>query len=77
MATARARDYRWFTPLVEEQTRVSAGDEVVTWDPAYVEAAGHSSVCAVVVLDCPYDAHSLGEPGSEVGAADPLFQIDC
>jgi PTS system N-acetylglucosamine-specific IIA component len=66
-----------FTALVQEQERVSAGDEVVTWDPAYVEAAGHSSVCAVVVLDCPYAAHALGVPGSEVAAAEPLFEIDC
>jgi PTS system N-acetylglucosamine-specific IIA component len=66
-----------FTALVHEQERVSAGDEVVTWDPAYVEAAGHSSVCAVVVLDCPYVAHALGAPGSEVRAAEPLFEIDC
>ncbi len=66
-----------FTPLVEEQARVRAGEDVVTWDPAYVEAAGHSSVCAVVMLDCPFDAHPLGEPGTEVAAAAPLFEIDC
>jgi hypothetical protein len=34
-------------------------------------------VCAVVVLDCPYAAHALGVPGSEVAAAEPLFEIDC
>lgn len=66
-----------FTSLVEEQARVRAGEDVVTWDPAYVEAAGHSSVCAVVMLDCPFDAHPLGEPGTEVAAAAPLFEIDC
>jgi sugar PTS system EIIA component len=66
-----------FTALLEEQDRVRAGDEVVTWDPDYVEAAGHSSVCAVVVLDCPFEARVLGEPGTEVTAAGPLFEIDC
>ena len=66
-----------FTVLAEEQDRVRAGDEIVTWDPEYVEHAGHSSVCAVVVLDCPYPAHSLGEAGTEVAVADPLFRIDC
>ena len=66
-----------FTPLLEEQHRVRAGDAVVAWDPGYVERSGHSPICAVVVLDCPFTAYSLGEPGTQVAAADPLFQIDC
>ena len=66
-----------FTMLADEQDRVRAGDEIVTWDPEYVEQTGHSSVCAVVVLDCPFPARSLGQPGTVVGLADPLFVIDC
>lgn len=66
-----------FTLLAEEQDRVSAGDAIVLWDPAYVERHGHSPVCAVVVLDCPFPARALGEPGSTVDTAAPLFEIDC
>jgi len=66
-----------FTLLAEEQSRVRAGDEIVRWDPAYVEQAGHSAICAVVVLDCPFPAQALGEPGSTVDTTDALFRIDC
>ena len=52
-------------------------DPVVRWDPSRVERAGHSTVCAVVVLDCPYPARSLGEPGSTVAAGSLLFEVDC
>jgi hypothetical protein len=34
-------------------------------------------MCAVVVLDCPFPAQSLSDCGSEVGAAEPLFAIEC
>jgi len=40
-----------FEMLAEEGRRVEAGDDIVTWDPAHVESAGHSAVSAVVVLD--------------------------
>lgn len=41
-----------FELIAAEGAQVRAGDEVVGWDPATVEAAGHSPICAVVVLDC-------------------------
>ena len=66
-----------FTTLVAEHDRVHAGDDIIVWDPEYVEDTGRSSICAVVVLDCPFPAHSLGEPGTEVALADPLFRIEC
>ncbi len=66
-----------FTLLASEQDRVKAGDEIVTWDPEYVEHTGRSAMCAVVVLDCPYDAHALKDYGTSVEAAEPLFHIDC
>ncbi len=66
-----------FTPLVLEQARVRAGDEIVTWDPGYVEDTGRSAMCAVVVLDCPFPATALSDSGAEVGTAEPLFAIDC
>jgi sugar PTS system EIIA component len=66
-----------FVPLVEEQAQVRAGDDVVEWDPSYVERTGHSPLCAVVVLDCPRPAHALGVSGTTVDAAQPLFELDC
>lgn len=66
-----------FAVLVEEHAHVEAGDEVVRWDPAYVEQSGYSPICAVVVLDCPFPTHALGEPGSAVDTAEALFDVDC
>lgn len=66
-----------FTELARENARVSAGDAVVRWDPALVEHAGHSPMCAVVVLDCPYAAVAAAGPGTEVSRAEPLFTIEC
>lgn len=66
-----------FTILAAEHDRVHAGDEIVAWDPEYVEQSGRSSMCAVVVLDCPYTAHALKDYGSPVEASEPLFHIDC
>ncbi len=66
-----------FTVLVEEQARVRAGDDIVLWDPSYVEQSGFSPMCAVVVLDCPFPAHALGAPGTLIEIAEPLFDVDC
>lgn len=66
-----------FTPLVPELAQVRAGDEIVSWNPEYVEHTGRSAMCAVVVLDCPYPATALTDNGAEVGSAEPLFAIDC
>ena len=40
-----------FELLVEEGAAVAAGDPVVRWDPAAVEAGGRSPSCPVVALD--------------------------
>lgn len=66
-----------FTLLVTELDRVQAGDDIVVWDPEYVEDTGRSAMCAVVVLDCPFPAQSVTDPGVEVSSAQPLFDIDC
>ena len=66
-----------FTPLVPEQAVVRAGDEIVSWDPEYVEHTGRSAMCAVVVLDCPFPAMALSGSGDEVRSAEPLFAIEC
>ena len=66
-----------FTIVAVENQRVSAGTEIIRWDPAYIEDTGRCAMCAVVVLDCPYQAVPLQPDGSEVAAAQPLFSIDC
>ncbi len=62
-----------FTLLAADGDEVRAGQPVVSWDPAAVEAAGRSPVCPVVALDAA--SESLGDllgPGS-VDAGDRLF----
>lgn len=66
-----------FTVVAEEHQRVTAGTEVIRWDPDYVAESGRSPICAVVVLDCPYPAQALQPAGSEVAATEPLFAIEC
>ncbi len=66
-----------FTVVAEEHQRVTAGTEIIRWDPQYVEETGRCAMCAVVVLDCPYPAVALKPPGAEVAAKEPLFSIDC
>ena len=63
-----------FTVLVAEGDPVRAGDVVVTWRPAEVEAGGRSPVCPVVALDAVAGAVApLAAVGSAVGAGDDLF----
>jgi sugar PTS system EIIA component len=62
-----------FELLAEEGARVAAGQPLIGWDPAAVEASGRSPVCPVVALDAAKDA--LGELREEgrVEVGDPLF----
>ncbi len=66
-----------FTVVAEEHQRVSAGTEIIRWDPACVEESGRSPICAVVVLDCPYPARALQPDGTDVAVSEPLFAIEC
>jgi PTS system glucose-specific IIA component len=66
-----------FTMVAEENQRVTAGSEVILWDPDYVEGTGRSAMCAVVVLDCPYPAVALQPNGTEIAVSQPLFSIEC
>ncbi len=66
-----------FTLVAAEQDEVRAGQEIVTWDPAYVVGTGRSAVCAVVVLDCPASSEPLQGTGSAVTAGEPVFDISC
>ncbi len=45
-----------FELLVQTGQQVQAGEDVVRWDPASVEAGGRSPFCPVVALDAPPDA---------------------
>ncbi|WP_169950494.1 PTS glucose transporter subunit IIA [Microbispora sp. H11081] len=62
-----------FRLLAAEGDRVGAGQPVVAWDPAAIEAGGRSPVCPVVALDAPADAVGRVAEGG-VDAGDALFE---
>lgn len=66
-----------FRLVASENDVVSAGQDIVSWDPAYVAGTGRSPICAVVVLDCPYPAEPAQKSGSCVSAGRPIFDIEC
>ncbi|WP_298460588.1 PTS glucose transporter subunit IIA [uncultured Cellulomonas sp.] len=64
-----------FTLHASEGDTVAAGDDVVSWDPAQVEAGGRSPVCPVVALQGSPDALTpLAAVGSTVRAGEPLLE---
>ncbi|MGI5269314.1 PTS sugar transporter subunit IIA [Nonomuraea sp. CA-218870] len=64
---------RGFRLLAMEGDRVSAGQPVVAWDPAEIEAGGRSPVCPVVALDALDGAVTPLAEGA-VRAGDALFR---
>lgn len=61
-----------FTLLASEGQAVEAGQPIIEWNPAVVEARGLSPVCPVVALDASESAVGRRAAGPiEVGA--PLF----
>lgn len=62
-----------FEPLVARGDRVAAGQPVVAWNPAAIEAGGRSPVCAVVALDAEGEAVTALAEGA-VRAGDDLFR---
>ncbi|MEV4454628.1 PTS sugar transporter subunit IIA [Microbispora sp. NPDC004025] len=62
-----------FRLLAAEGDRVGAGQPVVAWNPAAIEAGGRSPVCPVVALDAPADAVGKVAEGG-VDAGDALFE---
>jgi PTS system N-acetylglucosamine-specific IIA component len=62
---------------VAENTRVCAGDQIISWDPTHVEHTGRSATCAVVVLDCDPGCVHLQALDAEVEANQLLFEVDC
>jgi PTS system N-acetylglucosamine-specific IIA component len=65
-----------FVLHVAEGDVVREGQPLVTWRPGDVVAGGRSAVCPVVALDAKPDAVlRFAEPGTDVGAGDPLFSV--
>lgn len=64
---------RGFTLHVQEGDTVTAGDPVVTWNPADIEAAGLSPLVPVVVLDGQESDLSGVEAGTHLDAGDVLL----
>ena len=65
---------RGFTMHAAEGDTVAAGDMVVSWTPADIEAGGRSPICPVVALEgMPESVTGLVAPGTFVRAGDPLF----
>ncbi|WP_219463885.1 PTS sugar transporter subunit IIA [Nonomuraea rhizosphaerae] len=64
---------RGFQLLAAEGDRVSAGQPVVAWDPAAIEAGGRSPVCPVIALDAAQESVTGAVVGG-VHAGDELFQ---
>ncbi|WP_182906116.1 PTS glucose transporter subunit IIA [Microbispora sp. H13382] len=62
-----------FRLLATEGDRVGAGQPVVAWNPAAIEAGGRSPVCPVVALDAPAGAVGKVAEGG-VNAGDALFE---
>lgn len=64
-----------FTLHAAEGDTVAAGDVVVSWSPANVEAGGRSPICPVVALEGkPRTVTGLVAPGAVVQAGDPLLE---
>lgn len=63
-----------FTLHATEGDTVAAGDVIVSWNPADVEAGGRSPICPVVALEGKAEAVTgLIAPGATVRAGEPLF----
>lgn len=62
-----------FTVHVVKGETVRAGQPMVGWDPAAIEAAGYSAVCPVVALDAAADTLAGLAAGRSVAAGDVLF----
>ncbi len=62
-----------FGLLAAEGAEVAAGDEIVAWDPAAIDAGGRSAICPVVALDASAEALSDVRDTGDVAAGEPLF----
>jgi len=65
-----------FELVATEGSTVSAGDPMVTWDPAAVTGDDITTTVMVVVLDRPAGTVSSPVLGEDVTAGEPLFSVD-
>lgn len=66
-----------FALHVEQGEEVSAGQVLVSWDPNDVEASGRHAMCPVVALEAfEEEITIIGQPGSAIESAEPLFSIE-
>ncbi|HVV20247.1 MAG TPA: PTS glucose transporter subunit IIA [Pseudonocardiaceae bacterium] len=63
-----------FTLHVAKGDTVTAGQPVVGWNPAAVEAAGYATVCPVIALDAGADAVGAPHGQGPVAVGDQLFE---
>jgi glucose-specific phosphotransferase system IIA component len=64
-----------FEVLVEQGTSVKAGDPMVRWDPAAIEAQGLSAMVPVVAMDQPKGSVPPPPDGLRVATGDELFDV--
>ena len=69
-------DGEGFTLHVAEGDQISAGDPVVTWNPADIEAKGLNPVVPVIALEADEGSLELTQPGTQVVAGDSAFTWD-
>ena len=64
-----------FTLHVKEGDTVTAGDRVVSWDPAAIDEGGRSPVCPVVALEASATSLTPGATvGTEIRTGEPHFE---
>lgn len=65
-----------FEPVVAENASVDAGDPIVSWNAADVEASGLSPICPIVALNASAEALSELVEAGEVAVGSALFTWD-
>lgn len=63
-----------FTLHAAEKDAVTAGQTLVSWDPAEIEKGGRSPICPVVAMEGAAETLDVRvAPGATVGPSDELF----
>jgi PTS system glucose-specific IIA component len=62
-----------FTQHVSKGDRVQAGQPIVGWHPAAIEAAGYATICPVIALDATPDVIATAHTPGPISPGDHLF----
>jgi PTS system glucose-specific IIA component len=62
-----------FTLHVVKGEKVRAGQPIVSWNPADIEAAGYAPICPVIALDAIPETLEPRQADGPVGAGEVLF----